>query len=78
MQQADQALAIGVQEAEIEQINAVLAAPLASPALLRCIDRRRGDDEMDMRVEVEPARVRVQDRGASRPPECPATAGRSG
>ena len=42
----------------VEQIGAVLAAPLASPPLLRRIDRR-GDAEMDMRVEVEPTRGHV-------------------
>ena len=44
----------------VEQISPVLATPLASPALLLRIDRRRGNDQMDMRVEVEAARVRVQ------------------
>jgi hypothetical protein len=34
----------------VEQVGAVLAAALASPAPLRRIDRRRGDDEKDMRL----------------------------
>ena len=50
----------------VEQVGAVLAAPLASPAPPFCIDRGGGNDEMDMRVEVEAARVRVQHRDGSR------------
>jgi len=52
----------------VEQVGALPAAPLASPALRRHIDRRRGDDEMDMPVEVEATRVRAQDRDRPRRP----------
>lgn len=41
-------------------MTAPLAASLALPAQLGHLDRRRVGDQMDMRVEVEPVRVRVR------------------
>ena len=61
----------------VEQIGALgLAAPLGSPAPVLAVERCRRHDEMDMRVVVEPARVRVQHRdGAGRALQLPVVAG---
>ena len=51
-----------------EQITSLaLAGPSCPPALILAIDRRRRHDQMDMRVIIQPARVRMQHRnGAGR------------
>ena len=57
------------QSLVVEQIAPFgLASRLGSPLLLLTVDHCRRHDEMDMRVIIQPARVRVQHRSGTRRP----------